>query len=115
MTQGSELVPFIRVTAGSPGTADLHGGSSGGLIEVAVKDIASNWQLVVDNAATLVSEALKSAAAHGIALDQVKIGLAFDAKGKLAFVAELNAHGSVELLFKRSADASDPVSPSAAP
>jgi hypothetical protein len=96
--------------APGPGEAALHAGSIKRVIRT-LEETTEDWKRVVTQVTTLVGATEEHAAATGWGLDEVTVGLAFDAKGKLAFIAEAGVQASIEVRFKRGSGASARTAP----
>ena len=98
--QSAEGVYFISEFRPAPGTAEEHGWREAFGLVRHIDDVKADWSHVFLQVVNLVS-ATQETAPVGYHLDEVKVSLGFDAKGKLAFIAEAGVNASVEVTFKR--------------
>jgi hypothetical protein len=103
LTRASEVAPRADDLAPSP-RSDMHSlyGFLGGRQEIAI-DLAEakkRWAESLQAVQQLIESSVTKAIA-GWELDEIEVGLALTAKGKLAFIAEAGIEASIHLTFKR--------------
>lgn len=86
--------------APAPGEAVLHAGPTERVVR-SLADTSEDWKRIFGQVTTLVSMTDERVATSGWSLDEIKIGLTFDARGRLAFIAEAGMEATVEATFKR--------------
>lgn len=106
----SDQVPFIvEVRSAGPVRPST---SAGGGQHSAVGDAFSRFFMPMEEVradaasvfgqAAILAETAIAQAPQGLQLESVSFSLGFDAKGKLAFIAEASITASVEISFKRT-------------
>jgi len=70
------------------------------VVERTLLQVREDWRTVVVQVNQLIVDT-KADPASGFHLDEVSIGLAFDAKGKIGFIAEAGVEASIHVVFKR--------------
>lgn len=97
-----EEVLFQRAHALAPGEAEQHGLKelAAGLFGRKLEDVKADWERVSEQIRQMIS-ATATSKPEGFRLDEVRVALAFNAKGKLVFVAEAGMEATVTLSFRR--------------
>lgn len=96
-----EEVVFITGAKPAPGEAVLHKDSVGTVMR-RIEEVKSDWDRIMKQIGGLVAGSHLGAGDSGFALQQVSVGLAFSASGKLGFIAEAGAEASITVTFERS-------------
>ncbi len=91
---------FISKVRPGPGEVAYQKGP-GDLLKRGLADVRSEWDAVFRQVSALVASSREAAKSSGWALDKVEIGLAFNAKGHLAFIAEAGLEASVKVTMER--------------
>ena|ERR1700733_12936020 len=63
--------------------------------------IKEDYQVILNQIGFIIGDSDSRVRNTGFSLDEIKISLGFNAKGKLAFIAEAGVEASVEVTFKR--------------
>ncbi|OPY72632.1 MAG: hypothetical protein A4E64_02891 [Syntrophorhabdus sp. PtaU1.Bin058] len=96
----NQVLFIARETVPSVGNVELHRFKENGLTRT-LKEVKDDWRVVSKQVIELVEETEREASGKKYRLDQVTVGLGFNAKGKLAFLAEAGVEASVTVTFKR--------------
>ena len=94
-------VLFIGETKLAAGQVRLHRGGAEKELIRSLEHVKEDWKVVVGQVAEMVSGTDDRVTAAGYELSEVNISLGFNAKGKLAFIAEAGVEASVSIVFKR--------------
>jgi hypothetical protein len=101
------LVEFVATTKLTPGTAVTHKGVTD-KIKRSVAQMGEDFELVLRQMSSVIEIAERQArlAAGNYQLEEISLGLAFDASGKISFIAgaEAGVEASVQVTFKRKAE-----------
>lgn len=100
--QAKQDVAFITSTTLPPGELRLHADLGDKILVRSLKSVKEDWAVITDQVVAIVGGSAGRMKSDGLALEEVSIGLAFTAKGKLAFIAEAGAEASITLTFKRA-------------
>jgi hypothetical protein len=65
-------------------------------------EVKEDWVVVMQQVSEIISGTDAHTHAEGFRLSEVSVSLGFNAKGKLAFIAEAGVEASVSVTFKRS-------------
>src|SRR5687767_9802768 len=95
-------VEFITRTHAQPGTVDLHRERSSETLVRKLEDVKRDWKVMSAQILELVSTTESTTTQKGFTLSEVSVSLGFNAKGKLAFIAEAGVEGSVTVVLKRA-------------
>jgi hypothetical protein len=97
-----DQVLFIAREAAPPvGEVKLHAFKENVLTRP-LEEVKDDWRVVSRQVIELVEETEREVSGKKYLLDQVTVGLGFNAKGKLAFLAEAGVEASVTVTFKRA-------------
>lgn len=93
---------FQRARVLAAGEAERQGlmDDARGLFGRKLKDVKADWERVSDQIQEMIAATASSKPA-GFGLDEVQVSLAFNAQGKLVFVAEAGIEATVALTFRR--------------
>ena len=97
----STKVFFITRARPAVGEVELHSVGDD-LLARSLEHVKDDWRIVSGQVLEMVSATNETTTKAGYKLDEVSIGLGFNAKGKLAFIAEAGIQASVTVKFKRS-------------
>jgi hypothetical protein len=92
-----ERVEFVTLAAPSPGQVQLHG--VGERLTRTLTEVKQNWRLVVGQVAAIVDAGSGTSFPEGIALREVEVSLGFDARGRLAFIADAGVQATIVVRF----------------
>jgi len=93
---------FVSKVVPEPGSAELHKKSKASGITREFTELRADWSVMTTQILEMVIETDSELdEKSGYTLDEIEIGLAFTAKGKLAFIAEAGAEASIKLTLKR--------------
>lgn len=67
-----------------------------------LQEIKVDWNAVLKQISSLISTPRDAFKAQGWEMNKVEIGLAFNAKGRLAFIAEAGLEASIKLTIERA-------------
>ena len=85
----------------TPGSVELHNKSTKEITRT-LDEVKSDWKQMSEKISAIIAETdIKFEKDSGFKLSEIEIGLAFNAKGKIAFVAEAGAEASIKFLLKR--------------
>lgn len=97
-----DQVLFIAREAAPPvGKVELHAFKEKVLTRP-LEEVKDDWRVVSRQVIELVEETEREVSGKKYRLDQVTVGLGFNAKGKLAFLAEAGVEASVTVTFRRA-------------
>lgn len=99
-TQDVDTVYFVGKSRLAPGQVDLHRSGSEALAR-SLEEVKTDWEVITTQISRIVSNTSRSLA---YSIDEIEISLAFNAKGKLAFIAEAGVEASIKLKLKRNSD-----------
>jgi len=94
-------VVFITSTKPLPGEVRLHADWGDKVLVRSLSSVRDDWTAVTEQVMSIIGDSARATTTSGFTLDELSFGLAFTAKGKLAFIAEAGAEASVTLTFKR--------------
>ena len=93
-------VLFITAPALVPGEVQLHRDFGKDLTR-SLADVKKDWDVVMTQVAQLVSGTDSDLRETGYRLDEISVALGFNAKGKLAFIAEAGVEASISVKFTK--------------
>ena len=64
-------------------------------------EVKEDYEAILNQIDFIIGDTDTKIKESGFKLEQIKIGLGFNAKGKIAFIAEAGVEASIEVLFKR--------------
>ena len=104
-SNGEQMVTFVSPTSSStlkPGEAETHGlkEAVGGYFVEPFESVKSNWENVFAQINEMIDTATPKSF-NNYNLDTIEIGLEFDGRGKLAFIAEGGAKANIKVVIKR--------------
>ena len=96
-------VVFVTGSAATlrPGEVQVQSGTVERVIR-SLGDVKKDWQLVIGQVADMIGSSDGPVAERGFRLTEVEVGLGFDARGKLAFIAEAGVEATVTVKFERA-------------
>jgi hypothetical protein len=99
---GQREVPFIStaVVVQSPGVT-LHKKSAITTVSRTVAELKTDWNEMMQSVTLIIEDTERHTKESGFQLEEIEIGLGFNAKGKLAFIAEAGVEASLSVRFKR--------------
>jgi hypothetical protein len=86
-------------TLKGPGV-NLHG-DTGATLTKKVIEVKEDWNAVMGQVSVIVSETDTVMSETKFVLEEITISLGFNAKGKIAFIAEAGVEASIEIKFKK--------------
>ncbi|MGH9893554.1 MAG: Pepco domain-containing protein [bacterium] len=92
---------FITRTTLAPGEVELHRGVPGETLKRTLDEVREDWKMVSAQVIDLMSATDSAASPAPFQIDEVSVSLGFNAKGKLAFLAEAGVESSITVSFKR--------------
>lgn len=99
--QEDEDIHFVVSTTIAPGTVELHKAPKE--ITRTLEEVRADWSHMSAQISEIIAGTdVTFEQESGFKLSEIEIGLAFNAKGKLAFLAEVGAEASIKLLLKRT-------------
>ena len=101
LQKANEVTFVTRGTRPFAGKVELHRETVGESLSRKVEEVKDDWRLVSAQVIEMISATDKNIGAAGYSLDEVSVSLGFNAKGKLAFIAEAGVESSVTIVFKR--------------
>lgn len=78
----------------------LHS-DTGATLTKKVSEVKKDWNAVMGQVSEIVSDTDVEMSKTGYVLDEITVALGFNAKGKLAFIAEAGVEASIEIKFKK--------------
>jgi hypothetical protein len=96
----SNEVLFISGTGLEAGEVEIHKGVAEKVVR-SLADVKEDWRLVVDQVAEIFGTGTDQVASRGYRLSEVEVSLGFDARGRLAFIAEAGVRATVSVKFER--------------
>jgi hypothetical protein len=93
-------VEFITRFTPPPTSFEPHSGPTE-VLRKKVGDIKSDYQVLLNQLTFIIGDTDAKVKETGFTLDEIKISLGFNAKGRLAFIAEAGVEASIEVAFKR--------------
>jgi hypothetical protein len=94
-------VPFITaVVAEGPGVT-LHKRSAVESVSKTVAELKTDWNEMMQSVTVIIEDTERHTKKVGFKLEEIEIGLGFNAKGKLAFIAEAGVEASVSIKFRK--------------
>jgi len=95
-------VLFVGGVALAPGEVNLHRDLGGDLTR-SLEEVKEDWNVVMQQVAEIISGTdAKGLAKSGYQFGEINISLGFNAKGKLAFIAEAGVEASVSITFTKA-------------
>jgi|SRR3954454_6993576 hypothetical protein len=94
----AEQVVFISSAGPGPGEFDVHSGFGGKIVR-SLTEVKEDWRLILGQVADIVSSGTDQVASRGLRFKEVEVSLGFDAKGRLAFIAEAGVQATVRVTF----------------
>lgn len=96
----SNEVLFISGTGLEAGEVEIHKGVAEKLVR-SLADVKEDWRLVVNQVAEIFGTGTDQVANRGYRLSEVEVSLGFDARGRLAFIAEAGVEATISVKFER--------------
>jgi hypothetical protein len=96
----SDEVLFITGARLAPGEVEIHKGAAERIVR-SLAEVKEDWRRVVQQVAEMISSGTDQVAGRGYRLSEVSVSLGFDARGKLAFIAEAGVEATVSVKFER--------------
>ena len=96
----SDEVLFISGAELEAGQVEIHKGVAEKVVR-SLADVKEDWRLVVGQVAEIIGTGTDQVAIHGYQLSEVEVSLGFDARGRLAFIAEAGVEATVSVKFER--------------
>jgi len=96
-----EITFITRGTQPPAGTVDLHRETVGKTLTRKLSEVKDDWRIMSTHVIEMISATDTNIGKAGYSLDEVSVSLGFNAKGKLAFIAEAGVESSVTIVFKR--------------
>jgi hypothetical protein len=96
----SNEVLFISGAVLEAGEVEVHRGAAEKVVR-SLADVKEDWRLVVGQVAEIIGTGTGPIASRGYRLSEVEVSLGFDARGKLAFIAEAGIEATVSVKFER--------------
>lgn len=93
-------VLFIAETTLPAGEVRLHKDVGKGLTRT-LKEVKEDWDIVMVQVSHIISDTEAKIEQKKFKLDEITISLGFNAKGKLAFIAEAGIEASVSIKFTK--------------
>jgi|SRR4051812_33614135 hypothetical protein len=84
-----------------PGEVQAHSGTVERVVR-SLGDVKKDWQVVIGQVAEMIGSSDGQVAQRGFRLSEVEVALGFDARGKLAFIAEAGVEATVTVRFERA-------------
>ncbi len=97
----NDQVQFITSASLAPGSVELHKGDSSLRLTRSLEEVSADWQNASRQVLKMVAASETEATDSGFEISEVTVGLGFNAKGKLGFLAEAGMEASVEITLKR--------------
>jgi hypothetical protein len=98
--RASEEVLFISGTELEPGGVEIHKGVTEKMVR-SLADVKEDWRRVVGQVAEIFGTGTDQVASRGYRLSEIEVSLGFDARGRLAFIAEAGVEATVSVKFER--------------
>lgn len=83
-----------------PGEVQVQSGRAERVIR-SLGDVKKDWQRVIGQVAEMIGSSDGEFAERGFRLGEIEVELGFDARGKLAFIAEAGVEATVTVRFER--------------
>jgi len=84
-----------------PGDVQVQSGTVERVVR-SLGEVKKDWQVVIGQVADMIGASDGQVAERGFRLSEVEVGLGFDARGKLAFIAEAGVEATVTVRFERA-------------
>lgn len=98
--RAADEVWFISNVTPPPGEVEYQRGP-GDLLKRKLTDVRSDWEAVMGQVAELLASSRDTIKQSGWAMEKVEVGLGFNAKGHLGFIAEAGLDASVKVTIQR--------------
>ena len=101
-------VLFVTSSAIKPGELHLHANLGDRVLVRSLDSLRKEWTIVNEQVMAMIDGTVAQTKPNAFGLEEVSVGLAFTATGKLAFIAEAGAEASITLTFKRREQSGSP-------
>jgi len=100
----SRTIPFITTAVVAKGpSVQLHKKSAVESVSRTVAELKTDWNEMMQSVTVIIEDTERHTKESGFQLTEIEVGLGFNAKGKLAFIAEAGVEASLSIRFKRGA------------